>query len=318
VLAALFVYQALLLVVVAAHPTDRAVAEWFHRATLFGGAVIVGAAIAHRRQTAQALRAFYLACVVIVPVAVVDTLTSGLEPAYPFGMHKNAAGTLFAIGLVILVIAPGVLEVRPTTIRFLRVLLAIGLLATRSRGAAVAFVLVVALYAVRHARARQRAPVLLLIISVGLLVWAVSSLEEEAETNPEFSAIATRQDSYDVAFNDVFLIQPIAGGGLRWFQADDGTAAAPHNLVIAELSEAGVVGLAGLLVLIGATILALRARRDAVGEAAYYTFIFAVAASLIGIFWVAGTLTLPLLVVGLAVGARERRYARARRQTVTA
>ena len=306
VLVGLVFYLALISISLAANATDRAIAEWFHRAVLVGGAVLIGAAVAHRRETAIALRSFCLASAVVAVGAIYTSLTTGLAPAFPFGMHKNAAGSGLAIAVIVLVVAPGQLAVRAPTIRFLRVLVIAGLVATQSRGATLALVAALAIYMLRHGRSRQRAPILFLIISMGLIVASVVTLQDELQFNPKFNAIDTRTDAFDIAINDVWLPRPLVGGGLRWFQEANGANAGIHNEVIAELSEVGLIGLFGFIVLMGSILRSLmRRRRSPIGEIALLVFIFLLLFGLTEILWVAGTITLTMLIVGLAVGEDE-------------
>jgi len=128
-------YLTVILVAVLAHPTDKAIAEWFHRGVLCGGTVLIGAAAGDRKQTALALKAFVYASAFVAVFSVLDTIATGFSPAYPFGMHKNAAGPLMAMGFIILIVAPWRLEIRPSWVRHLRVLLVLGVFATQSRGA---------------------------------------------------------------------------------------------------------------------------------------------------------------------------------------
>jgi O-antigen ligase len=305
-LSALFFYLGLVLVTVGAHPSRPAVSEWLHRGVLVGGAIVVGAAIAHRGQIAMALRAFLAASAVVAVASIVDTLSKGLESAYPFGMHKNAAGPLLATAAVILIVAPTAPRLSPGLMRFVRLLVIAGLFATQSRGAGLALVGVIAIWAMRHARRRLRAPLLFLCIAIALVVVAVTTLEEQSVENPRFNPVALREETFDYAINTVWGQSPLAGGGLRWFVIQENPLGVPHNLVIAELSETGVLGLVGLTVLAIALVLVLSRRRDPIGEVAYYSFVFILLFGLTGIFWVAGTLTLPMMLVGLAVGTRER------------
>jgi O-Antigen ligase len=308
VLSALFFYLGLVLITVAAHPSGRSLAEWFHRGVLVGGAVIIGAAVAHRGQIAMALRAFLAVGVVVAVAAVVEMLSSGLTSAYPLGMHKNAAGPLLGIAAIVLVAAPKKTGLSHGVVRYMRLLMLAGLFATQSRGAAIALVGVVAIYAMRHGRRRLRAPMFLLALAVVLLAVSLATLESETIENPDYNAVVLRVESFDIAINDVWASNPLAGGGLRWFISSGNV---PHNLVIAELSEAGVLGLFGLIVLILTLFRALARRRDPIGEAAYLGLVFLILFGLTGIFWVAGTMTLPMLLVGLAVGADETVHKRA-------
>jgi hypothetical protein len=79
VLAGLGFYLSLLAISVLANPTDRAKTEWGHRAVLFGGAVLIGAAIAHRHQIKNSLRALTHAATIVAIAAFWEALTTGLQ-----------------------------------------------------------------------------------------------------------------------------------------------------------------------------------------------------------------------------------------------
>ncbi len=99
-------YAAVLLLTVIAHPATRSLVEVFHRTSMVVGALLIGAAVARLGQVRLALRAFLAAAGVISVVAVLDTMAHHLQPAYPFGIQKNAAGELIVMGLVILLAVP--------------------------------------------------------------------------------------------------------------------------------------------------------------------------------------------------------------------
>ena len=310
VLMGLAFYLALIGVSLLAHPTDRAIAEWFHRGVLFGGAVLIGAAVANRRETGIVLRTFVYAGALVSLSAVYESVTSGFDPAYPFTMHKNLAGSLLSVGIVVLVVAPIQLRFRRATTRFLLVLLVAGLAATQSRGAALALVAVLAVHVIRSRRGRRRAPMFLLVMSLVLIVGSVVTLEDELKSNPRFNAIEARVNAFDYAVNDVWLQHPLTGGGLRWFQEFGTSNAGVHDLVLAELSEVGLIGLFGLIVLLGNTTVELVRRRSRVREMALLVFLFQILFGVTQILWVAGSLTVTMLMVGLAVGERPARIAR--------
>jgi O-antigen ligase len=302
VLTGLAFYLALLAIAVASHPTSRARNEWVHRAVIFGGAVLIGAAIAHRHQVRNALRAVVGAAALVSIAAVIDTVTSGFQAAYPFGMHKNGAGPMLAMVAIVLIAAPWRLEMRPIVIRHVRILVILGVFATQSRGAGLALVVAIAFYAVRHKQARQRAPIFFMTIALILVAVSVVTLQDQQENNPKFNGVTLRSNTIDDALHQVWEAHPFTGGGLKYFAAAYNTAGGAEQIFVAELSEAGIIGLFGLLVLLANTFFVLYRRRDALGEACFLAFVVEICYALTGIFWVAGTLTLPMLLVGLAVG----------------
>lgn len=306
VLAGLGFYLTLIAISVLAHPTNRAMTEWVHRAVLFGGAILIGAAIAHRGQIKNSLRAVAYAATIVAIAAIADSLTSGFQAAYPLGIHKNQAGPMLAMVAILLIAAPWKLELRPSVVRHIRIIVILGVFATQSRGAGLALVVGICIYALRHKRARQRAPVFFMAVAIVLIVVSVATLQDQQENNPQFNGVALRQTVFDNAINDVWANNPLTGGGLKYFAAAYNTAGGAEQIFIAELAEAGIIGLLGLLVLLVNTWLVLQPRRDAIGEGAFLVFTVELLYALTAIFWVAGTLTLPMLMVGLAVGDDPR------------
>ncbi len=68
--------------------------------------------------------------------SALDTLAHHLQPAYPFGIQKNAAGELIVMGLVILLTVPRARRLQPLhDRRRWRCTLVVGLAASESRGA---------------------------------------------------------------------------------------------------------------------------------------------------------------------------------------
>jgi hypothetical protein len=309
ILAGFVFYMLVLAVVVLATPTEKAMAEWAHRWILFAGALLIGAAAGYRKQTQLALKAFLLAAAVVAVTAIINAVTSGFQPAFPFGMHKNAAGPLMAMGVLILIAAPWEVGFRPSFVRHLRVLLIIGVFATQSRGAGLAVVAAIAIYAMRHPSARQRAPVFFLLIAIALLVVSAFTLDSETQDNPKFNGITLRENSNEVALDTIWARNYALGGGLRWFTDAANIAGTPHNVVVSELSESGIAGLAALLIVFGNTAWFMHRRRDPLGETAFLVLIFYLLFGLTAIFWIAGMVTMPMLLVGLAVGEAARSLA---------
>ena len=80
--------------------------------------------------------------------------------------------------------------------------------------------------------------------------------------DPTANSTASIREDDDFAFNQAWAPHPITGGGLKWFRSGNTLSSGPHNIVVAELSESGVLGLSGLVVLLGITFAALWKRRD--------------------------------------------------------
>lgn len=304
------IYIGLLAISVAAHTTPRTVTELAHRVLLVVGALMIGAAISHLGHTRLALRALFLAAAVVSVAAVIFTLTHGLAPAYPFGIHKNAAGGLLASCLIIALTSGDRLEIRHQWAWVLYTLIGIGFMSSQSRGTMLALVAVVLVFVTRHGRGRglRLAPILFAVTLVLLGIAAATYTQRDlAASDAKFSSLNTRVDNYTDAFENEFKPHPMVGAGMKWFRITDGTSAGPHNLIIAELSETGLAGMVGLTVFLALMLNALRKNHGAMSETAYLVMLERILDSLLGIFWVAGSGTLPFLVVGLAVGEDARR-----------
>jgi hypothetical protein len=302
-------YAAILLVTVVAHPSQRALIEVFHRLSMVAGAALIGAALGRLGKVALALRAFLLAAAVVSAAAVLDTLAHRLRPAYPFGIQKNAAGELIVMGLVILLAAPQRIGYGRRATTVLAVVLIAGLAASEARGPALALVAVFALHLLRSRRRSDAsrivrlAPLLLVasVILIGISVVTYRERDLNAQTQ-QFNSLNSRLDDYHYAITNAWEPHPLDGNGLKWFFAPNSPVGAPHDLIVGELSEVGLVGLAGLIGLLWVVLQTARRSSSDLGDAAFLVVVARVLESMLGIFWTAGTGTLPFLVLGLMVG----------------
>jgi len=288
-------------------PTVRGVLEWLHRGELVIGSIVVGSAIGAADKARAALRLYLGASLAIAVGAIVFSLAHGFEPAYPFGViHKNAGGTFLAAALIISIVAAREVALPRPLVIGMQVMFLVGLLACQARGASVAFMIVLLLVS---ARRRARGILIPLVGVTALAVMIYSSVQKDSLSDAEaekFGSVGTRVISYETSLQ-YWRENPIFGAGMRFFK--DPTlmrhlfTIEPHSVVIGALAETGIVGLGALVLLNGAVLVLFRRRRDPLGQAAYYLTIAHVVDSLVGIFWVAGTGTLPWLVVGLAAAS---------------
>jgi O-antigen ligase len=306
----LLVYLGVLAVAVVAVASRRSVLEWGHRAFLVGCALAVGAAIQSRGLTRSALRAYVLMAVVVAVAAVIDPLgrdgVDGLPaPAYPFGMQKNPAGLLIAFGVLVLVMSPRIVALSRPVRAVALVVLFTGIVACQSRGTALALVVVLAIWLVRSGRL-VRSPLVLIGIAllIGMTYVSFNALFSSDEGDSRSNSVNSRLETYDAAL-DLWRDNQAVGAGLKYWRdptlaaRTDGALGEPHNLVVAALGESGVVGLAALAVLVVSALLMLAGKEELVllaGSALLAKTI----ASTFDIFWVAGTMTVPWIFVGMA------------------
>ena len=85
--------------------------ELFHRAQLVGGSFIVGATAAICGYRRLALRLYVASTSIVAVAAIAFSLAHGLSAAYPFGIHKNAAGFFLLASTLLLVMAAKALAI---------------------------------------------------------------------------------------------------------------------------------------------------------------------------------------------------------------
>jgi polysaccharide biosynthesis protein PslJ len=302
------IYLACLVPSVILHPSTRAYFEWTHRLVLVGGAVIVGAWIAREGLTRLALRGLATVACVVSAAAIEFAISSGFDPASPFGLHKNFVGALFAAVIIVVAVAPQAIELSTRQQAFVLVVLATGLVASQSRGAmlsAVGGLLLAFMLDPRGHSRRTRA--LTVFIALGLGVFAFLSIHDQLNQTQ-----ADRQNgSLGVRFNvekvtrEVWRTSPITGVGLKYYNTGDfgRFAVAANNDVDNELAESGVIGLVGFVALQSLTIgAAVRRRRDGKLVAAAAGVVLAhLLHGMVDIYWSAGVVTLPFLILGMAL-----------------
>ena len=308
-------YELLLVIPLAAHPTGPAVFEWFHRALLVGGSLLVGAALVRLASLRFALRAFVAASAAMAIISIVFTLTHDLDPAYPLGLQKNAAGNILAIAVLLGLVTPQLLGLRRWMLVLLEVVLIGGLLSVQSRGSMLAIIVCLCVWALRR-RARRPSAALTIVLLIVALAATVSLLNEReyqrviADPNAaEFSPEKVRQRYYEAGL-DLWRSEPFTGGGLRYFNATDDHGGEPHNLAILALAEGGLFALGGVIVLLGGTYAVLAQVRGPVATIARLAVLVRVLTGTVDVFWVAGRMTVPFVLVGAAIALEaERRRA---------
>jgi O-antigen ligase len=144
-----------------------------------------------------------------------------------------------------------------------------------------------------------------LVLAIVLLVFTAMSLQANDLSRPaaeqKFNSINSRTNVYQEAIQKIWLKNRFVGGGLKYFKDPARSYPTPHNLFIGELAEVGLIGLAGLLVLLGAVILALRRSATDLAVLGAMAFVCRLTQGLADIFWVAGPLTIAVLLVGMGL-----------------
>jgi hypothetical protein len=260
----------------------------------------------------QALRLLLAATVMVSIAAIVTALATGLQPAYPWGLHKNFIGSLFATFLLLAVIHYPVFRL-PAAGRLPLVLtLSAGLLAAQSRGAFLTLLAGLLVLAVRrqgrHTLPVRAAAVLAVCGIAALIVASVQNqLQERVETGNPNDSLAQREQVETATF-DLWQENWLVGVGLKYFTTGAFGAAdqAPNNVLNESMAETGIVGTAGFLILQGVAVLALARGSGPLATAGLACVVGRLLHGQVDIYWSAGTAALPWLIAGFGLGEERR------------
>jgi hypothetical protein len=299
-------YCGVMAVVLAVHPGLRELFKTGQRFELFLLPLIVGAFAALTGRHIKVLQAYVVATTVLAVV----------WPVHHLGLNKNPMGQMIANAILLLVGVRAVRRLWPCLVP-----LAAGLIFTVSRGAiAGALIGIMVILALQRTRARPVLTRVLPFAFVTLVVFALSppavqsrvTTFHASETTPGGYAIYLRQ-KYAKDAQQIIRAHPWAGVGIGNYYAADSAITTtpvndPHQVLLQQEAEGGYVFAAAFVLLIGATMLAVRKLRQVdVAAAAAGVLIATVAHGLVDIYWVRGTPILGWLLVGMACGGLSKR-----------
>ncbi|MFB7798437.1 O-antigen ligase family protein [Isoptericola sp. NPDC056134] len=303
------VYQLATLFAVVATPFAQNSIEWFHAWLLVGGALVVGWAVGrsgHATLGLTLLTVFVLAIALDACATAAVQLAQGdvspVYPSWPFELHKNLAGPIFAsVALLVFV--------RQSWLRWpawFRVpafyLLVLALMAVQSRQAIVGLGVGLIVLALRAGRGRRQTPILMLLTMAPAAIFVASRVQDDLSGDDPFNSTAFRAVGIEGGF-DVWREHLWFGAGLRWWTVGPELGFQPPNAVAEVLSSVGIVGLAGFAVLmLGTLVVAWRMDRR-FGTLAVALLASRLVASQFDQFWVAIIVSLPFLLVGVCLGA---------------
>ena len=143
-----------------------------------------------------------------------------------------------------------------------------------------------------------------MVVVTPLVTFAVISLQHEAGQH-QINSLTARADFSALAYRE-WHMAPIFGQGMRFFKRPGALLQSDaHNVVATTLAEGGLVGLVALAILIGGALIALWRQPAEVGALAVAFIAGRFLHGLFDIYWVAGTATLPWLIVGIVCGAAD-------------
>lgn len=322
------IYLACLLPTVLLNSSMRGYLEWLHRLVLLGGALCVGAWIAREGKIRPALRSLTIVGCILAVATVANAVRLGWADSAPFGLNKNFIGGQLGVLLILTFIAREHLAVRTPWWIAAVCIVGAGVIASHSRGgaltASVGLFLGFVLTGRLHRPSTKWFAVFVAAV-LGVFVYTtVSHQLDHSQTVVGNSSIGVRFNVEHVT-RRIWRTSPIYGVGLKYFNthAFGRFAVAANNVVDNELAESGVIGLAGFVVLQGAALTAAlrRARTDHLAAAGFGMVAGLLAHGMVDIYWTAGTVALPFIVMGMALAhepsdqAQQRAGRRSRAHT---
>lgn len=317
-------YQLATLFTVVLNPFTQNVVEWFHAWTLVSGALLVGWTVGRAGLATWGMNLLMAAILVLGVItlgnAVVQYLQgdfSAVYPTWPFGMHKNFAGTVLGFGATIAYARPRWLGWGrlPADVAFW--FLAAGILTTQSRQSIVALGVAVIFIAWRQRGPEQKRSTLIALAVLPALALVGTLVKDQIEEGSEFNSVFQRLQWFEDTI-DFWAESPWVGHGLRFWVADRGLGFQPPQVFLEVLASTGVIGLAAFVVMIVGVVVVLWRVPAEYATVGLALFLSRMTQSQLDLFWVAVQVPLPFLVIGMGLGLqaledRRRPWGRDRR-----
>ena len=305
------VYLVAMLVIVLIHPSGRSVIEVFHRTLLVDGAVGVGAWIYLGGKARLALR---LLVGVAASVGVIYFIFGvahgfGSTSAQPLGLDKNYVGSVLGLSVLVVLAAPGELDLQPTVRYAALAAMGGGLVGSHSRAAMVGLVIGIFVWFFRtHSDYRKRSFIIAAVLAAGFLTYAsylVSGQVADKLATQNTNSVAVRNQTEEATIA-LWRTSPLVGVGIYYYtdpayQEMNRWLVAPTNAVVEALAEGGIVLAAGFIIFnVGAVSVLLR-YRNPLAVAGLALVADRLAHGMVDIFWTAGDASLPWLIVGMGM-----------------
>jgi polysaccharide biosynthesis protein PslJ len=297
-------YQAILVLVVVAHPFRDDIVEWFHRWSYIGGSVLVGWVIATNGRTKQAMRLFLAGSSLLALIAMEHAVTSHLQPAQWGVYQKNGIGAIMWVAVVVTQINPVWTGIGRTEARINKYLCIGGLLASQSRQSIILLILALALAAFLNPELRARSRMVILA-AFPVTIALYFSFSIAARNNPQFNSVTARVDQISAAIQ-VWHLSPILGEGMRFYNLPQFiTVTAPPNVLVDNLASSGIIGSLAFLFLVWVTVRTMFRLPYALGTLGLVILVFHYVDGLFDIFWIGASSIAPFIIAGISLGMAD-------------
>ncbi len=302
------IYQFATLFTVIVNPFTANTVEWFHAWLLVSGALVVGWAVGAAGYARLGLTLMLVAaCGIALSTLVTGILQystgnfTGVYPEFPWSMHKNFAGSAMGFMALVVYANPDWVNWRRPTRTSAFWFLVLGMVMTQSRQAIIGFIVGLLIVALRGRVSGRSKLVLLLIIPAVILV--IITVVEQIDSQNRFNSVYQRLDW----FREVYALwkhSPIFGHGLRYWYTDTSAAFQPPQAELEVVASAGVVGLAGFIVMWIGIIVVLWRVDPRFGALALAVTASRITQAQFDLFWVAAQVSIPFVIAGICLGAQ--------------
>ena len=297
-------YQAVLILVVVAHPYRFNIVEWFHRLSYLGASVLVGWVIATHGRTRQAFRLFLWGSAVLALVAMEHAAALHFQPAQWGVYQKNTIGSMMWVAIVVAQINPPWGGISRHEARIPKYLCIGGLLASQSRQSVILLILAIGAAVVLNPEVRRRSK-LILLGAVPLVVVLYYSFSLAARNNPRFNTVSIRFDQIGAAIH-VWHLSPILGEGMRFYNLPQFVSVtAPPNVLVDNLASTGIVGSIAFVFLVFVTMRTMFRLPSAYGTLGLVILMSHYVGGLFDTFWIGASSIAPFVIAGISLGMAD-------------
>ncbi len=297
-------FQAVLILVVVAHPFRDNIIEWFHRWSYLGGSALVGWVIATNGRTRQALRLFLAGSSILALITMEHAVALHFQPAQWGVYQKNGIGAIMWIAVFVAQINPPWTGIGRTEARINKYLCLGGLLASQSRQSIILLILAVAVSVLINPELRRRSR-LMMLAALPVMVALYFSFSIAARNNPRFNSVAVRVDQLGAAMH-VFRLSPLLGEGMRFYNLPQFiSVTAPPNVVVDNLASTGIVGSLAFLFMVFVTMRTMIRLPYVYGTLGLVVLGGHYVDGLFDIFWIGASNIGPIILAGISLGIAD-------------
>ena len=297
-------YQAILILVVVAHPFRGDIVEWFHRFSSLAGAALVGWVVGYKGRAHQSVRIYLWAASGLALLAIENSAAHGLQPAQWGQFQKNLIGSVMWVAAVIALLNPPWVRIPKVEARVIEVLCLLGLLASQSRQSAILLVIAVTTGFLLNSHVRGRFKTLV-FIGVPALALVYYSMSLAFVNNPEFNSVAIRFGQISAAMH-VWHDSPVFGLGMRFYNLPQYLyVTAPPNSLVDNLASTGVIGSVAFVFLVIVTMRAMNGVPRIYGTLGLAILLGHYVDGLFDTFWIGALSIPPFVIAGMSLGVAD-------------